>query len=208
LTILLLVRHGETDWIGEKLAGRLPDVHLNAQGRENAERLAAMLGPLKLAAVYSSPLERAVETAEPTARAAGKPIRRNELLQEVDFGELAGKAFTEFRETPLWKMVHREPAKVRYPGGESLVEAQARAVRAIEEIHSLFESETVALFTHSDTIRLAVAHFLKMPLAAYHSLAADPASVSVLYYGRMTVYLAGLNLPAGSPLILRSEGPT
>jgi probable phosphoglycerate mutase len=205
LTVLLLVRHGETDWIGEKLAGRLPDVHLNAKGRENAERLAAMLQPLALAAVYSSPLERAVETAEPTARAAGKDILRSELLQEVDFGELTGKAFSEFRETPLWKQVHRKPAEVRYPGGESLVEAQERAVRVIEEIHTLYETGTVALFTHSDTIRLAVAHFLRMPLAAYHALVADPASVSVLYYTRKTVHLAGLNLPAGSPLNLRSE---
>jgi broad specificity phosphatase PhoE len=205
VTVLFLIRHGETDWIGEKLAGRLPDVHLNAEGRGHAERLAAMLQPIPLAAVYSSPLERAVETAEPTARAAGKPILRSELLQEVDFGELAGKAFSEFRETPLWKQVHLRPAEVRYPGGESLVEAQERAVRAIEDIHARYESGTVALFTHSDTIRLAVAHFLRMPLVAYHALVADPASVSVLYYSRKAVHLAGLNLPAGSPLTLRPE---
>jgi probable phosphoglycerate mutase len=202
---LLLVRHGETDWLGEKLAGRLPDVHLNAKGRENAERLAAMLHPLSLAAVYSSPLERAIETAEPTARAAGRSILRSDLLQEVDFGELAGKAFSEFRETPLWQQVHRNPAEVRYPSGENLVEAQERAVRAIEEIHAQYDSGTVALFTHSDAIRLAVAHFLRMPLAAYHALVADPASVSVLYYTRNAVCVAGLNLPAGSPLKVRPD---
>jgi len=205
VTVILLVRHGETDWLGEKLAGRLPDIHLNPKGRANAELLAAMLQPLSLAAVYSSPLERAIETAEPTARAAGKPIIRCELLQEVDFGDLAGKVFSDLREMELWKLVHRSPAEVRYPGGESLVEAQERAVRVIEEIHTLYETGTVALFTHSDTIRLAVAHFLRMPLAAYHGLVADPASVSVLYYTRKTIHLAGLNLPAGSPLNLRSE---
>jgi broad specificity phosphatase PhoE len=205
VTVLLLVRHGETDWLSEKLAGRLPDVHLNAKGRENAERLAIMLRPLSLAAVYSSPLERAVETAEPTARAAGKSILRSDLLQEVDFGELAGKAFSELRETSLWKQVHHSPAEVRYPGGESLVEAQERAVRAIEEIHAQYETGTVALFTHSDTIRLVVAHFLRMPLAAYHALATDPASVSVLYYTRKMVHVAGLNLPAGSPLKINSD---
>jgi broad specificity phosphatase PhoE len=205
VTVLLLVRHAETDWLGERLAGRLPDVHLNAKGRENAERLAVMLRPLSIAAVYSSPLERAVETAEPTARAAGKSILRSDLLQEVDFGELAGKAFSELRETSLWKQVHHSPAEVRYPGGESLVEAQERGVRAIEEIRAQYETGTVALFTHSDTIRLVVAHFLRMPLAAYHALAADPASVSVLYYTREMVHVAGLNLPAGSPLKTRSD---
>jgi broad specificity phosphatase PhoE len=205
MTVILLVRHGETDWLGEKLAGRLPDVHLNAKGRGNAERLVPMLQPLSLAAVYSSPLERALETAEPTARAAGKSILSSDLLQEVDFGDLAGRVFSELRDTDIWQLVHRSPAEARYPGGESLLEAQARAVRAIEEIHSLFETGTVALFTHSDTIRLVVAYYLRMPLAAYHALVTDPASVSVLYYAPKAVYVAGLNLPAGSPLILKSE---
>lgn len=205
MTVLLLVRHGETDWLGERLASRLPDVHLNAKGREHAERLAAMLQPLSLAAVYSSPLERAMETAEPTARAVGKSIIPCELLQEVDFGELTGKAFTELRETDLWQLVHHNPAEVKYPGGESLGEAQKRAVRAVEEIHAQYESGIVALFTHSDTIRLAVAHFLQMPLAAYHALVTDPASVSVLYYTRKAVHVIGLNLPAGSPLTLKPE---
>ncbi len=205
MTILLLVRHGETDWLGEKLAGRLADIHLNDKGRAHAERLAAMLRPLSLTAVYSSPLERAMETAEPTARAAGKPIIRNELLLEVDFGDLAGKEFKELRETEIWRLVHRSPAEVSYPGGETLIEAQARAVRAVEEIHARDETGTVALFTHSDTIRLAVAHYLQMPLVAYHALVTDPASVSVLYYSKKIVHVAGFNLPAGSPLTVKPE---
>lgn len=205
MTVILLVRHGETDWLGEKLAGRLPDIHLNAKGRANAELLSAMLQPLSLAAVYSSPLERAMETAEPTARAAGKSIVRCELLQEVDFGDLAGKVFSDLREMDLWKLVHRSPGEVKYPGGETLVEAQARAVRAVEDIHAQYETGTIALFTHSDTIRLAVAHYLQMPLVAYHALVADPASVSVLYYTKQAIHMAALNLPAGSPLNIKPE---
>ena len=134
MTVLLLIRHGETDWLGERLAGRLPDIHLNAAGRAQADALAAMLRPIPLEAVYSSPLERAMETAEPAARAAGKPIITDPRLQEVDFGELAGKPFTELRGMPIWQDVHHTPAMVRYPGGESLTEAQDRAVRMVEEI--------------------------------------------------------------------------
>jgi broad specificity phosphatase PhoE len=78
-------------------------------------------------------------------------------------------------------------------------------VRAIEEIHAERETGIVALFTHSDTIRLAVAHYLRMPLAAYHALVADPASVSVLYYAKQTVHIAGLNVPAGSRLPMKPE---
>ena len=205
MTVLLLIRHGETDWLGKRLAGRLPDIHLNAEGRAHAEALAAMLRMMPLEAVYSSPLERAVETAEPAARAAGKPILTDPRLQEVDFGELSGKPFTELRGMSIWQDVHHTPAMVRYPGGESLSEAQDRAVGMIEEIRGGERAGVVAFFTHADTIRLALAHFLQMPLAAYHMLVADPASVSVLFIDRKTVRVAGMNLPAGSPLQVKTE---
>jgi len=205
MTVLLLIRHGETDWLGERLAGRLPDIHLNAEGRAHADALAAMLRPIPLDAIYSSPLERARETAEPAARAAGKPILEDERLQEVDFGELTGKPFTELRGLAIWQDVHHTPSMVRYPGGESLTEAQERAVRMMEEILAGEGTGIVALFTHADTIRLTLAHFLQMPLAAYHTLVTDPASVSVLIFNRKTVRVAGINLPVGSPLHVKSE---
>jgi broad specificity phosphatase PhoE len=205
MTILLLVRHGETDWLGDRLAGRLPDIHLNAEGRAKAEAVADMLRPLPLAAVYSSPLERAVETAEPTARAAGKPVLRDDRLQEVDFGELTGKPFSELRELPIWRDVHHKPAEVRYPGGESLMNTQDRAVRMMLELHAACDSGIVALFTHADTIRLTLAHFLQMPMAAYHGLVTDPGSVSVLSLKGRIVRVIGINLPPGSPLHVKEE---
>jgi broad specificity phosphatase PhoE len=200
MTTLLLIRHGETDWLGERLAGRMPDVHLNELGRKRAEQVAGMLQPITLDAVYSSPLERALETAEPTARAAGKKIVLDERLQEVDFGGLTGKAFSELRDTQIWRDVHLRPADVRYPGGESLQDVQDRAVEMIREIGASRESGTAAVFTHADTIRLALAFFLQMPLAAYHALVTDPASVSVLSLGSKAVRVIGINLPPGSPL--------
>jgi broad specificity phosphatase PhoE len=205
MTVLLLIRHGETDWLGKQLAGRLPDIHLNGAGRAQAEALAAMLRPIPLDAVYSSPLERAMETAEPTARAAGKRILADERLQEVDFGELTGKPFTELRGMSIWQDVHHTPAMVRYPAGESLSEAQARAVQMVEEFRSEADAGIVACFTHADTIRLALAHLLQMPLAAYHMLVADPASVSVVFITRKAVRVEGINLPAGSPLQMKAE---
>ncbi|MBN1438093.1 MAG: histidine phosphatase family protein [Anaerolineales bacterium] len=205
MTVLLLVRHGETDWLGERLAGRLPDVHLNAEGRRKAETVAAMLRDVPLAEVYSSPLERAVETAEPAARTAGLRIVRDDRLQEVDFGGLAGFPYAELREVPIWRKVHRDPASVRYPGGESLQEVQDRAVRFIKELQSGRESGVVAAFTHADTIRLALAFFLGMPLASYHALVTDPASVSVLSLTGRVVRVHGVNLPPGSPLVIPKD---
>jgi broad specificity phosphatase PhoE len=205
MTVLLLIRHGETDWLGTRLAGRLPDIHLNEAGRAQADTLAAMLRPIPLQAVYSSPLERALETAEPTARAAGKRVIEDERLQEVDFGELTGKPFTELRGMSIWQDVHHTPAMVRYPRGESLSEAQDRAVQMVEELRAGEDAGIVACFTHADTIRLTLAHLLQMPLAAYHTLVADPASVSVVFITRKAVRVAGINLPAGSPLQLDAE---
>jgi broad specificity phosphatase PhoE len=200
VTTFLLIRHGETDWLGERLAGRLPDIHLNAAGREKAEAVAAMLRPVSLEAVFASPLERAVETAEPTARAAGKEIRTDARLQEIDFGGLTGKPFSELRDLEIWRVVHLRPAEVRYPGGESLQDVQDRAVQMIREIAAGGESGIVAMFTHADTIRLALAHFLSIPLAAYHALVVGPASVSVLSLKGTAVRVTGMNVPAGSPL--------
>jgi broad specificity phosphatase PhoE len=202
VTLLLLIRHGETDWLGERLSGRMPDVHLNALGREKAEAVAAMLQSVSLDAIYSSPLERAIVTAEPTARAAGIPILADERLQEVEFGELTGKPFSELRETPIWSEVHLHPADIRYPGGENLQEVQNRVAQFIQEIHAGRESGTVAVFTHADTIRLALAHFLQMPLAAYHALRTDPASLSMLSLSGKAARIIGVNLPPGSPLIM------
>jgi broad specificity phosphatase PhoE len=203
--IVLLIRHGETDWLGERLAGRLPDVHLNAKGRQQAEILAEVFKSLGLRGVYSSPLERAMETAEPTARVAGLSIRPSDLLQEVDFGELSGKKFSELREIPLWQRVHRQPSSVHYPGGESLKDVQRRSMEAIAAIQKNHDSGIVAAFSHSDTIRLALACILKMPLDAYHSLVADPGSVSIISFAKQAVRVIGINLPPGSPLPIKGD---
>jgi broad specificity phosphatase PhoE len=106
---------------------------------------------------------------------------------------------------PIWRKVHTRPDTVRFPGGESLREAQKRAVRMIQEINTESDSGIVAVFTHADTIRLALAHFLQMPLPAYHALAAAPASISVLSLTRDATRVTGINLPPGSPLQVKPE---
>jgi broad specificity phosphatase PhoE len=205
MTCFLLIRHGETDWLGKRLAGRLPDVHLNAEGRATADVLAAMLKPLPIAAVYSSPLDRTMETAEPAARGLAMEILREEGLQEADFGGLTGKTFEELRELAVWKTVRRNPAAARFPGGEGLADVQIRAARTIRGVHEKSPRGIIAMFTHADTIRLAIAHFLQMPLVAYHALVVDPGSVSVLCLDRAEVRVKGINLPAGSPLNLKAD---
>ena len=90
-----LVRHGSNDYLGKALAGRLASVHLNDQGRAEAERLAAALAHKGIQRIFASPLERSRETAGPLARRLGIPVEISDEIHEVDFGDWAGKTMKD-----------------------------------------------------------------------------------------------------------------
>lgn len=182
MTTVLLIRHGLNDWVGKRLAGRTPDVHLNEHGRNQAQTIVSVLNELPIKSIYSSPLERAVETAQPLALSKSLHVICNENLQEIDFGDWQGKTIKQLRKLKLWKLVHQEPQKFRFPGGESFVEAQIRLTSVIETYLSAHqEDEIVACFSHSDSIRLILANYLGLPLQNFHKIAVDTASISVLF---------------------------
>jgi probable phosphoglycerate mutase len=195
---LLLIRHGENDTVGKRLAGRTPGVHLNKKGQEQAEALIPVLEKAPLKAIYSSPMERAVETAQPLAAALGVEVQIRPGLIEIDYGSFRWKTLKQLRHMKLWKDVLGNPASVRFPGGESFVEAQARVAQELEAIAALHaEEDLVACFTHADVIRLAVAHYLQMPLNAYSRLNASTTSVTVLVRVKDQVFVPHINQVAG-----------
>lgn len=182
MATFLLVRHGENDMIGRRLAGRIPDVHLNEKGQAQARRVAAGLAALKIRAVYASPLERAQETAEPIARVQGVPVQTLPELTEIDFGEWEGKSLARLKNGRQWKIVQGSPATFRFPGGESFAEAQARVAAGLLTLSEQYEEkDLVVCAAHSDVLRLAVAHFLELPLDHFQRIRIRPASVTVLY---------------------------
>src|SRR5512138_3725230 len=93
--IFYVVRHASNDWLGRGIAGRQAGVHLNDLGRLEANRLAARLEREGLRRIFSSPLERSLETAQPVAAKAGLEVQVLEDLQEVDFGDWTGCSTTE-----------------------------------------------------------------------------------------------------------------
>ncbi len=120
MAVFLLIRHGENDWVKNgKLAGRTPGVHLNERGQAQAERLAEELASTTIKAVYSSPLERAVETAEPVARQKGLEIQVHPDLIEIDFGRWTGKDLKDLRHGRQWKIVQGSPASFTFPVGRA-----------------------------------------------------------------------------------------
>lgn len=193
MTVFYLIRHGENDWIGRRLVGWMPGVHLNARGQAQAEALPSVLAGVPIRAVYTSPLARARETAAPLARARRlQPVVRK-ALGEVRFGAWEGKSLRELRRRKLWPVIHDTPSRVRFPGGESFVEVQARVVEELERLHRQHPRATVACVSHADVIRLAVAHYLGLPLDLFHRLTIAPASITILHLENERARLICLN---------------
>ncbi len=180
---IILIRHGENDVMRTRLAGRQPGVHLNEKGRAQADSLIAALAGAQVKAIFSSPLERTLETAQPLAAALGLPIQILGGLNEVDYGSWMGKTFKQLARTNLWKQLHVSASSVRFPGGETLTETQIRALAALDFVlGSLQEDETAVCVSHGDVIRLAGAHYLNMALDDYRRLVVDPASQTCIQF--------------------------
>jgi probable phosphoglycerate mutase len=193
---LLLIRHGENDFVKQdRLPGRLPGIHLNEHGQAQATALAESLQKLPIRAIYASPLERAVETARPSSQALGLPVQLRPGLLDTHVGEWEGLLFKNLRKLPLWKQVQRQPAEVRFPGGESFLELQERLVNEIEAIRAAHKrNDMIAVVFHCDPIKLVLAHYIGLPLNNFQKLMVSPGSVSVLMLGRSATYLVALNL--------------
>lgn len=193
MTTVFLIRHAENDFMRQhKLAGWLPGIHLNARGKAQAEALVPLLQPVRLEAVYSSPLERALETAAPTARARGLTVQRRADLGEIQYGRWQGQPLSRLRRLKLWTQVQTTPSLVTIPEGESFRQAQARIVDALERLRQQ-HAGAIACFSHADPIKLALAYYLGQPLDLFQRLMIDPASVSTLAFAEGRVRVMSIN---------------
>lgn len=190
---LLLIRHALNDWVGKKLAGWTPDVHLNEQGRAQAAALAQRLAEVPLAAIYSSPLERTMETAYPLAETHGLTVEVRRNLGETRYGDWTGRSLDELQKEKLWPMVQVYPGGARFPNGESMREVQARMVTELDTIRDAHPGQTVAVISHSDPIKMAVAYYAGLPLDLFQRLAISPASVTAFAFTQFGPRLICLN---------------
>jgi probable phosphomutase (TIGR03848 family) len=180
MTTFLLIRHGETDELGKALSGRRPGVGLNAAGRRQAEQLAARLAGDGIAAVYSGPLERVRETARPLAERLSLEVRAASELDEIDLGEWSGQSFEALARRDDWRRFNAVRSCTRAPGGELMLEAQARAVALLQRLCGERPGAAVAAVSHADVIKAVLAYYLGLPLDLAQRLEVSPASVSVL----------------------------
>jgi len=191
----LLIRHGETDFNKKMLLpGRLPGIHLNKNGLHQAQMLAEKLAVAPIKAIYSSPLERTLETAAPLARALNLGVIQMPGLLEMDCGEWQGLSVKKLRRQKVWQPVQLNPSLFKFPGGESIADCQSRMVQVIDILRNSYPAtDLIAVFSHADPIKETLAFYLGLPLDHYQRLTISPASVSALHIGENGSQLLMLN---------------
>ena len=193
MTSLLLIRHGANDWVGDRLAGWTPGVHLNDTGHQQAAALAGRLSSWPIEAIYSSPLERAIETAEFVAHAPTLPIQIEDGVGETRYGEWTAVSIKELAKKPEGATVQFHPSGARFPGGESLGEVQARVVAALERIRQAHPKGAVAVFSHADIIKAAAAYYAGIHLDLFQRLVIGTASVTWIQFDKHGPRIVRLN---------------
>lgn len=200
-TNFLFIRHGAHDYLGRAIAGSKPGVHLNELGRSQAAHLPQKLSLLPIDAVFSGPFERVRKTAEPIATHFHLPLQIAEEFTEIGVGEWNGSAFADLANQPQWKHFNAFRSSTSAPGGELMLEVQARIVRKLAALRQ--QHQFAAIVTHGDVIRCAVAHFIGMHLDLFFRIEIDPASLTLLELGDDFARVRLLNMPSsGSPLEL------
>jgi probable phosphomutase (TIGR03848 family) len=196
MPLLLLIRHGENDFVKTgKLPGQSAGIHLNERGQKQAQALGEALKVVPIKAVYASPLERAMETAEPVAQARKLQIIQEPGLRDANVGKWQGKSLKSLRLTKAWRVVQSSPSRFQFPEGESFMDLQTRIVNALEGIIRKHNKpkDIVAVVFHADPIKLAVAHFLGLPLDHFQRLSCDTGSLTAIFAGEMGASLLKLN---------------
>jgi broad specificity phosphatase PhoE len=190
---ILLIRHAAHVELGRILSGRRRDVALSADGLEQAEIVGDLLGVEPIAAVYSSPRERAYYTARAVADPHELTVTVVDDLDELDFGEWTGMPFSALEGDPGWTEWNEARASARPPGGECMEEAVRRVTAALSALAHDHPSQVIVCVSHCDIIRGAIAFYLGLPLDHLLRFDVDPASVSRIALGDWGARVMTLN---------------
>jgi probable phosphomutase (TIGR03848 family) len=203
-TLFLLVRHGLTPTTGTILPGRANGLHLSEAGQAQAQVAADRIAALgRVDAVYSSPLERARETAVPIAKAKGLKVRVDKGLLECDFGDWTGEELKKLMKLPEWTTVLRAPSTFRFPNGESFIEMQTRMVSALDRLRAAHEGGVVVCVSHADTVKAAVAHAMGTHIDLFQRIVISPCSITAIAYSAGGPVVLTVNSTGGSLAELR-----
>ena len=166
MTQLLLIRHAVNDFVKTgKLAGWTPGVHLNDDGKAQAEVLGQRLAHVPIDHIYASPLERTMETANAIQQHhTHLEIEIYDGIGEVKYGDWEGERISTLAHRKMWSVVQEYPSRAYFPNGETMRGVQNRVVDAIEVLVEKHPSQLIVCVFHADLIKMAVAHYLGMHL--------------------------------------------
>ncbi|MBI2954250.1 MAG: alpha-ribazole phosphatase [Chloroflexi bacterium] len=181
MTRFYLVRHGQTEWNKvERFRGRV-DIPLNETGAAQARAVAERLAHEKIAAVFSSPLLRALKTAEPIAQKLGLAVQIADALVDFDFGDWQGLTPDEVAQKypDLFVQWLTHPESVSIPGGESLEDVRTRVSRLVADLAARFKNQEVVLVTHKVVCKVLLCLALELDNSRYWQIEQDNGAISV-----------------------------
>jgi probable phosphomutase (TIGR03848 family) len=190
-----LIRHARHSLVGHTIVGRASGVRLGPAGQRQAERLAERLAASRIRAVYSSPLERALDTAAAIGARLRLEVEVAEELNEVEFGAWTNRTLPDLGDEEEWRRFNLFRSSSVIPQGETMLEVQARMLRLIERLCVAHPEHVVALVSHGDVIKATLAHYLGVPLDLFQRIEISPASVTIVNverYGPEVLLVNGL----------------
>jgi broad specificity phosphatase PhoE len=205
MVTVFLLRHGQTAWNKQgRVMGRT-QVPLDADGIKQIQKIAPLIATLELDGIYTSPLRRAVQTARVVAEGTNLPIRKSEGLNEIAFGDWAGRHFDDLIDEELYRRFIKSPAKTVLPGGETISDVQRRGLSVIGEAAQKVPGGRFLMVSHGDVIRAILSYYMKLPLNEYRRLRVDNGSLSALQTDRRWAEIKYVNYLA--EIILASKEP-
>jgi broad specificity phosphatase PhoE len=172
---LVIIRHGETTWNRERRIMGDADVPLSEPGRWQCAAAAAVLTGFEIDRIVTSPLTRAVETAELISEVLDVPVATDEDLVEVRFGHWQGKTYEEIIRDPACERFFQDPESNPTPGGETIVDVQNRGLAALDRAAP---GRRTLFVSHGDIIRSTLCHYLRMPVSEFRRIRVDNCGMS------------------------------
>ncbi len=195
MTEIILVRHGQTDWNVQEIFRGRADIDLNATGRKQAELLAQYLKDIKFEAILTSPLERALKTAQIIATGHYRtPVEPVMDLIDIDFGEWQSMSLADVKEKypELYARWMKEPQRAKMPGGESLADVRKRALKVVYDAVTKYEG-TVVLVSHRVVLKVIILGLLGLDNSHFRNIKLDACGVTIFNYEDERYILTGHN---------------
>jgi probable phosphoglycerate mutase len=205
MTTLWFVRHAVTSHTGKKLSGWMEGIPLTDEGKVQAAATADVMQKIPLEAIYSSPLDRTIQTARAIARPHGLAVKSLRGIGEVEYGKWTNRSMKVLMRTKLWTKVQQWPSAARFPDGESIREVQVRALAAVEKVVEEHPDGAVCCVSHGDVIKLVMAHYMGVHIDLFQRIVVAPGSISTLAISDHGPMVLGLNV---QPMMFKQERDT